>query len=194
MKSWSACKKNIQTKKITKNSLFLWDQNWSFLSLQGCNPVVKNTLKIWFQFRKHFHLSQTISLLPLANNHLFPPSPIDTVFQVWHKNGLVFFSDLFVEGTFASFNTLQKDHNLPNNHFFRYLQVCSFAKNHFPFPSLKPKNAADIILDLDTVMKRRVSKIYKTALGISPLSGTMPDWHGKRTWVLHCLTRHGNVV
>ena len=120
-------------------------------------------------------------MLLLANTHLFPPSHIATAFQVWHKNGLVFFSDLFVKGTFASFHTLQKNHNLPNNHFFRYLQVHSFAKKHFPFPSLPPKNAADIILDLDLdpTMKRRVSKIYKTALGISP-----PQWDSARmAWV-----------
>ena len=145
------------------------------VSLQGLSPVVKNTLKIWFQFRKHFHFSQAITLLPLANNHLFPPSQIDAAFQVWHRNGLVFFGDLFVEATFASFNMLQKDHNLPNNHFFRYLQVRSFARKHFPFPSLSPKNATDIILDLDPMLKKRVSKIYKTVLGISP-----PQWDKAR--------------
>lgn len=145
------------------------------VSLQGLNSV-KNTLKIWFQFRKHFNFIRAISFLPLANNHLFPPSQIDTAFQVWHKNGLVFFGDLFVEGTFASFDKLRKDHNLPKNIFFRYWHVRSVAKKHFPFPSLPPKNAIDIILDLHPTMKRRVSKIYKTALVISP----PPQWDTAR--------------
>ena len=42
------------------------------VSLQNLRPVIKNSLKIWLQFRKHFHLKQAITLLPLVGNHLFP--------------------------------------------------------------------------------------------------------------------------
>ncbi len=62
----------------------------------------------------------------------------------WYRNGLVFFGDLFVEG---DFDTLHEDHNIPKKHFFRHLQVHSFAQKHFPFPSLPPKNATDTTVD-----------------------------------------------
>ena len=115
------------------------------ISLQGLSLVVKNTLKIWYQFRKHFRFSQAISLLPIAKSHLLPPSQIDTAFQVWHKNGLVFLGDLFVKGTIASLHSYTYIHYKK----FTTFPTITFAKKHFPFPSLPPKNATDIILDLD---------------------------------------------
>lgn len=45
----------------------------------------------------------------------------------------MFIKDLFENGTLASFDLLQKDNN-PKSHFFRHLQVRSFAKKHFSFP------------------------------------------------------------
>lgn len=147
----------------------------SNLSLQHLGPVIRNSLKIWLQFRKHFHFNQPITLLPLVRNHLFPPSQADTAFETWHRNGLVFFKDLFVDGTFASFDLLQKNNNIPKSHFFRYLQVCSFVKKHFPFPHLPPKNVLSTILELDPNGRRRVAKIYQTLQDIDP-----PSWESTR--------------
>lgn len=43
----------------------------SKLNLQRLGPVIRNSLKIWLQFRKYFHLNQPITPLPLVQNHLF---------------------------------------------------------------------------------------------------------------------------
>ena len=93
------------------------------------NPIVKNSLKIWSHFQNHFRFKQASGFSILTFNDLLPTSQIDTTF--WHRNGLVFFCDLFVDNTFVSFDTLKVDHNIPNSHFFRYLQTGSFAKKHF---------------------------------------------------------------
>ncbi len=77
--------------------------------------------------------------------------------KVW-----VFFSDLFMDGTFASFEILQHDHDWPKSHFFRYLQAHSFAIAHYLFPVLPAKNMLDSTLDRDPYTKGKVSGIYKT--------------------------------
>lgn len=124
------------------------------LSLKNLGPVVNNSLKIWLQFRKHFHLNQAITLLPLVRNHLFPPSQTDTAFEIWHRHGLVFFNDLFVDGTFASFDILQKDNNIPRNHRSYWIWI--------------PVGREGC---------QRSTKRYRT---LTHHRGKVPDWHGKR--------------
>ena len=77
---------------------------------------------------------------------------------------MIFFSDLFKDGTFVSFEILQKDHNLPKfaKSMSGYLQTCSFAKKHYSFPALPEKNMLDIILDWNPDTRGNVSRIYKT--------------------------------
>lgn len=69
-----------------------------------------------------------------------------------------------------AFDLLQKDNNIPKSHFFRHLQVRSFAKKHFPFPQLPPKDVLSTILELDPNGRRRVAKIYQMLQDIDPLS------------------------
>lgn len=65
------------------------------------NPVVISTLKIWFQFRKHFKfLTPTISS-PLLRNYAFKPAVTDSVFTLWHDKGLKCFKDFYKDGVFV---------------------------------------------------------------------------------------------
>lgn len=66
-------------------------------NIQLRNPVFKASLRIWVQFRRHFGLKHACRLLPVANNQFFPLSLLDNAFQYWHRNGLVFFCDLFTD-------------------------------------------------------------------------------------------------
>ena len=50
------------------------------------NPVIKNSIRILLQFRKHFNLNSACGLMPLTHNHLFSPSQNDAAFHVWHSN------------------------------------------------------------------------------------------------------------
>ena len=38
------------------------------------NPIVLASLKIWFQFRRHFKYLSSSILAPIVGNHLFPPA------------------------------------------------------------------------------------------------------------------------
>lgn len=82
-----------------------------------------------------------------------------------------FFSVLFPEDIFSSFETLIENYNLPVSDFFKYLQIRSFAKKTFPpFPHLTPRNQLDLILDLDPYDRKRISTVYKMIQGLKEIS------------------------
>lgn len=133
------------------------------------NLVVQNSIKIWGQFRKHFNLTSICSFSPIMFNHLFAPSQIDQAFAVWHRCGLVYFQDLFTEDSFMSFKFLCEDHNLPKSHYFRYLQVRSFASKYFSgYPSPPSKDLLYSVLNVNPFNKGAVSKIYALILSNCP--------------------------
>lgn len=93
------------------------------------NPIVRGSLRIWAQFRKHFGNVQALLSMPLSSNFLFKPSLVDTAFLTWARKGINSVGDLFVDGTFASFDYLVNKLSLPKTHFFRYLQVRDFVRS-----------------------------------------------------------------
>ncbi len=107
------------------------------------------------------------------------PSGFDNAFPYWHRNGLIFFCDLYPDNVFISFETLKNDHNIPRSHYFRFFQICSFTREKFPsFPSPPPRNHIDAILERDPYEKRRVSVIYNMIGDLKPISRDKT----KRAW------------
>lgn len=53
------------------------------------NPVVINTLKIWFQLRQNFKCENLFHLSPIHNNHLFPQAMLDSEFTLWQRRGIL---------------------------------------------------------------------------------------------------------
>lgn len=88
------------------------------------NPFVSSTIRIWVQFCKHFNFNQTSGLCPII---IFLHLCRLTRVLLAGVN----FEDLFEKKSFISFEFIVKDHNIPKSHFFRYLQVHSFASRHF---------------------------------------------------------------
>ena len=131
------------------------------------NSVTKHSLRIRHQFKKCFNLTQTSGFMPLTHNDIFPAAQFDPAFRSWYDNGIVFYKDLFVGGTFISFETLRKDFTLPQVHFFRYLQAHSFAREHYPFPHLPDIDLLDRILGHDPTLKGNISFIYNIILNFS---------------------------
>lgn len=161
--------------------LHLPETNWCLIESQTCfsslpalvysslplktsqftsNPVILSTLKIFNQFRCHYKFTSASVLGPIYKNHLFPPSMLDSLFRQWSSSGLERFKDLYVDDSFNSFENLCIKYNLPHNHFFRYLQVRSFAMEKFPqFPALPPVHPLDN-LTLNFINKGLISILY----------------------------------
>lgn len=87
------------------------------------NPVVKHSLKIWAQFRRAFLFTDLLINAPISRNNMFKPSVIDGSFDIWTGSGLITLRDLYIDGTFASFQQLRLKYSIPTSHFFRYLQL-----------------------------------------------------------------------
>lgn len=66
---------------------------------------------------------------------MFIPSIIEDSFGAWSVNGLRVLKDMYIDGTFATFQQVKTKFQIPNAHFFKYLQVRSFVASsvsHFP--------------------------------------------------------------
>lgn len=125
------------------------------------NVIIKTTVKIWNQFRRSFDLQTYSILAPITANHSFPPSLIDRAFEIWSNMGIKTFKDLYIDNTFASFEQLSKKISLPNQHFFRYLQIRNFVLHRFPqFPSMPSDTSLDIFLKPAPTLKGMISFIY----------------------------------
>lgn len=125
------------------------------------NPVVKHSLKVWAQFRRAFSLNNLSINAPIAKNNMFKPSITDGSFSTWIKNGLVTLKDLYMDDNFASFEQLRLKLKIPNSHFFKYLQLCSFVSSYSAhFPSLPPSSLLESVLELSSYPKKSNGKIY----------------------------------
>ena len=97
---------------------------------------------------------------PVALNHCFLPSTLDTAFNVWHRRGLKCFNDFFIDNIFASFTELSKKCNLPNSHLFRHFQIRDYVKSILPqFPNKPSKSIIDDIMFFNLTRKGAISHI-----------------------------------
>lgn len=145
------------------------------------NPIVKASIQIWSQFRKHFGNKLGLISMPLAQNFLFKPSMIDTVFLMWARKGIKNVGDLFFDGSFATFEQLSTKFDLPKSHFFRYLQARDFVRSIFPSFPLKPDECPfDDCLTIRVQGLGGISELYSTIQNIKcssllPLKGQWED-------------------
>lgn len=130
-------------------------------SIPSSSPVVKQSLKIWSQFRKTLGLQAFSLLSPIAANHLFAPSVADAAFNVWHKKGVKCFADLYIDGQFSSFSQLATKFGIVSTQFFRFLQVRHYVQSMTPrFPHEPPDNPIDVFLSVNPTSRGVLSKLY----------------------------------
>lgn len=125
------------------------------------NPIVRHSLKIWIQFRRAFSLFEMSRNVPLVGNNMFNPSITDNTFRIWTEKGLSTVKDLYVGGIFASFEHLKTHFDIPDSHFFRYLQLRSFVSTHLSsFPSLPTDCLLDRLIKIPPYIKETIGTVY----------------------------------
>jgi len=131
----------IETSSLTTSCLpvLLFSKVSPSSKLIGTNFIVKNSIRILNQIRKHLKSPDVSILTPIANNHMFKPSQLDRGFVEWKTKGLMSIGDLYIDDKFASFNQLQSVFNLPRSDFFRYLQVRHYVQTVIPQFMDKPE-------------------------------------------------------
>ena len=124
------------------------------------NPVVKHSLRIWTKIRQHFGWQTNSLLAPLCANHHFQPSLSDDAFQLWNRNGIKRLKNLYIDGMFPSFELLKKKFNLPQTHFFRFLQIRNYIRtNTNTFPNLE-RHQMDSMFAVDPSSRGVISYIH----------------------------------
>lgn len=102
--SWVSVETN-SCKQSSLAALVYWPLPLSYTA-HTTNLLVKTSLKIWSQIRKHFGW-QTFSFnSPVHSNHYFKPSVTDKAFLNWGSAGIKQFQDLYHNGTFVTFQYL----------------------------------------------------------------------------------------
>lgn len=154
----------------------------SFSSLKLENIIVKSTLRIWNQFRRHFDLKTVSSLTPIALNPIFGPSLMDGTFGSWSALGINTLKDLYIDNIFASFQQLSERYTLPRRDFFRYLQIRSFARSVNPtFPNLPDTTSLDSFVTPLSSANGLISTLYNLIHSLRPttLLSVKKQWEGE---------------
>ncbi len=87
------------------------------------NSIVRQSLRIWSQFRTHFGLQRLPVVSPINRNPLFPPSLNDKAFNTWQRAGISVVNDIYIDNVFPCFSQLKQKFSLSSAQFFRYLQI-----------------------------------------------------------------------
>ena len=131
--SWQS----IEFKSCKQSSLaaFVYAPLSSSYTAHTKDLLVKTSLKIWTQIRRHFGWQSISFKSPVYANHYFKPSVMHKAFLIWYNAGIKQFQDLYYNGTFVSFQYLCDTFNIPRTNFFRFLQIRNFIRNISPiFP------------------------------------------------------------
>jgi len=131
------------------NSALQWDQG----------PTEKTAeLYIWCSMLK---IKKHSVRAPIVANHVFSPSLSDSLFTVWHRNGIKSFKHLYIDGIFPTFEQIRRKFNLPQSHFFRFLQIRHFLSQHTTsFPNMPTNSSMESIFLPDPLVKGGISIIY----------------------------------
>ena len=129
-------------------------------SYYSYNPIIHSTIQIWRQISKQLKLRKLSFTLPIAANPSFTPSIINGGFDRWKEFGLYSVGDLYIGGSFASFQQLQENYGLSKSDFFRYLQARHFVRTHLDhFENATPDKLDRCLRDC-TTERNAVSAIY----------------------------------
>lgn len=113
--------------------LYLYSSDPKTLKKQTTNPFLKNTIDIWFKAHKHIGDTPPISQFsPIWSNAQFTPGRAHGGFKVWAGRGVQKIGDLYDKGILLTFNDLSLKYSIPQNNFFKYLQLKHFiSSKHF---------------------------------------------------------------
>lgn len=94
------------------------------------NRIVKFSLRISVQFKRHFGFQLFSTNTPLVAN-VFSLSSVDSAFVKWSNLGIKKCNDLYFANVFASFKQLSDKFSIPKVDYSRFLLVRSFVHNTF---------------------------------------------------------------
>ncbi len=109
-------------------NLFLHSADQKSLRKNTDNPIILNTIDIWFDTCKYLNIYPSWShFSPIWGNANFKPGSSDPGFQTRAEKGLRKVQDMYrKDDIFMSFSEISTKYNIPKTHFFKYLQIRNF--------------------------------------------------------------------
>lgn len=102
---------------------------------------------------------------PIANNPDFEYTCTDVGFRDWKAAGITKIHDLYLGDALKSFQQLQKEFNLPQMHFYHYLQIRSYLNSTPYYKNGRKLNILDnLIMKAATLNKKVMTYIYDQLL------------------------------
>lgn len=88
-------------------------------------------MRIWTIIQKNLDISRSVSrATKIAKNPDFTPCTLDSGFEKWADDRLIFIAQLFKGQTMKSFEQLKQEFNLTNKDFYKYLQLRHYLRTH----------------------------------------------------------------
>lgn len=130
------------------------------------NELIIETMKIWSTIQKKLNISNSVSkATKIAKNPDFVPCTMDVGFEKWTNKGLIYIAQLFTGQILKSFEQLKQEFNLPNNDFYKYLQLRHYLQKHSESEKIfkEPTKVEELLMSLteEEPKKGLISKIYK---------------------------------
>lgn len=133
---------------------------------------LKDTITAWRDVRNKLHLPYTLSLLtPMVGNPNFPQGIHHRSYTTWLQKGLRYFHQLFHSSPWRTktFQELQMEFTLPNNHLFYYWQATSCWKQlYLPPAQIFSASFLDVVVSSEkysfSVLYPNLQLLYATIL------------------------------
>lgn len=159
-----------------------WNPKWKNMEVylvEQCNvwfPKIKtklhtftarHTIKMWRRLCKLLKTTDKdwICLRAIRKDPEFLPNKEDKAFNLWESKGLIRFSQLYNDEGFDSFENLERRYQLPRSHFYRYLQVRSYANKNILMANLEqlhPFVREMLKITENESLKYATGQIYRT--------------------------------
>jgi len=116
----------LSTRGLALDS-YLYSDSLKNLKKNTLNPFVRNTLMVWHEAHNAGGDNPPLSCFaPIWGNTEFKPGAKDVGFKQWSHKGIRRIIDLYIGYTLMSFNEIKERFNIPQSHFFKYLQLGNF--------------------------------------------------------------------
>lgn len=143
------------------------------------NTWVNNSLKIWRKICTLLKFDEDLlAFKEIEWDPDFKPNKTDKTFYLWRQKGLIFLGQFINDDGVVAFKYLSKKYDLPQSHFFHYLQVRTYIGNS-QLQSNNQRSTPLVKFMLKNhsmnMIKHQICTIYKILININT-----PDEKDKR--------------
>uniref|UniRef100_A0A3Q3BNZ9 Reverse transcriptase domain-containing protein n=1 Tax=Kryptolebias marmoratus TaxID=37003 RepID=A0A3Q3BNZ9_KRYMA len=157
--------------KMPMDFLYKWDNKT--IKNETDNPLIIQTVRIWYKIRKMFRLEGFLSpKTPLWGNRLLPKIFQSGNFRSWQEKGICRLEHCYEKKVFMSLQQLKEKFDLTNKDFLSYLQLRDFIranqKGSWKLPSMSP---VEEMCHASRPLYKIISRVYTALMSTLAING-----------------------